>query len=103
MTDLNLRTLDGSTKKISPDTVTALRSGLRGTVAFPGEDGYDAARTIWNAMIDRQPPEIILGASTSSMRSSSRETRSCSLPCAAAATTSPGTPCATGVCSSTCR
>ena len=65
MTDLNLRTLDGSTKKISPDTVTALRSGLRGTVAFPGEDGYDAARTIWNAMIDRRPGLVVrcLGAS----------------------------------------
>ena len=65
MTDLNLRTLDGSTKKISPDTVTALRSGLRGTVAFPGEDGYDTARTIWNAMIDRRPGLVVrcLGAS----------------------------------------
>ena len=65
MTDLNLRTLDGSTKKISPDTVTALRSGLRGTLAFPGEDGYDTARTIWNAMIDRRPGLVVrcLGAS----------------------------------------
>jgi FAD/FMN-containing dehydrogenase len=65
MTDLNLRTLDGSIKKISPDTVTALRSELRGTVAFPGEDGYDAARTIWNAMIDRRPGLVVrcLGAS----------------------------------------
>ena len=35
MTDLSLRTLDGASKKISPDTVTALRSGLRGTVVFP--------------------------------------------------------------------
>ena len=65
MTDLNLRTLDGSTKNISPDTVTALRSGLRGTVAFPGEDGYDTARPIWNAMIDRRPGLVVrcLGAS----------------------------------------
>ena len=65
MTDLNLRTLDGATKKISPDTVTALRSGLRGTVVLPGEDGYDTARTIWNAMIDRRPGLVVrcLGAS----------------------------------------
>jgi FAD/FMN-containing dehydrogenase len=65
MTDLNLRTLDASTKKISPDTVAALRFRLRGTVALPGEDGYDTARTIWNAMIDRRPGLVVrcLGAS----------------------------------------
>jgi FAD/FMN-containing dehydrogenase len=32
-----------------------LRGQLRGTVALPGEDGYDAARTIWNAIVDRRP------------------------------------------------
>jgi FAD/FMN-containing dehydrogenase len=44
--------------------VTGLRSNLRGTVALPGEDGYDAARTIWNAMIDRRPGVVVrcLGA-----------------------------------------
>jgi FAD/FMN-containing dehydrogenase len=55
MTDLTVRTLQDSTKKIAPETVAALRSNLRGSVALPGEDGYDAARTIWNAMIDRRP------------------------------------------------
>jgi len=55
MTDLTVRTLEDSTKKIAPETVAALRGNLRGTVALPGEDGYDAARTIWNAMVDRRP------------------------------------------------
>jgi FAD/FMN-containing dehydrogenase len=55
MTDPTVRTLGDSTKKIAAETVAALRSNLRGTVALPGEDGYDAARTIWNAMIDRRP------------------------------------------------
>jgi FAD/FMN-containing dehydrogenase len=55
MTDLTVRTLEDSTKKVAPETVAALRSNLRGTVALAGEDGYDAARTIWNAMIDRRP------------------------------------------------
>ena len=35
--------------------VEALRGKMRGPVALPGEDGYEAARTIWNAMIDRSP------------------------------------------------
>jgi FAD/FMN-containing dehydrogenase len=55
MTDLTVRTLDVANKIISSDTVAALRSKLRGTVALPGEDGYEAARNIWNAMIDRRP------------------------------------------------
>ena len=39
--------------------MTALRGKLRGTAALPGEDGYDAARTIWNAMIDRRPALVV--------------------------------------------
>jgi FAD/FMN-containing dehydrogenase len=64
MTDLTIRTLDGSTKKIAQEVVSALRAKVRGTVALPGEDGYDAARTIWNAMIDRRPGLVVrcLGA-----------------------------------------
>jgi FAD/FMN-containing dehydrogenase len=59
MTDLTIRTLDGSTKKIAQEIVSALRAKVRGTVALPGEDGYDAARTIWNAMIDRRPGLVV--------------------------------------------
>ncbi|MGA7489960.1 MAG: FAD-binding oxidoreductase [Xanthobacteraceae bacterium] len=64
MTDLTIRTLDASTKKISQDAVSALRGKVRGTVALPGEDGYEAARTIWNAMVDRRPGLVVrcLGA-----------------------------------------
>ena len=64
MTDLTVRTLDASTKSIPQDTVAALRGRLRGTVALPGEDGYDAARIIWNAMVDRRPGLVVrcLGA-----------------------------------------
>jgi FAD/FMN-containing dehydrogenase len=59
MTDLTVRTLEASTKTIPQDTVVALRGRLRGTVALPGEDGYDAARTIWNAMVDRRPGLVV--------------------------------------------
>jgi FAD/FMN-containing dehydrogenase len=64
MTGLKVRTLDASSTTITPATVAALRSKLRGTVALPGEDGYDAARSIWNAMIDRRPGLVVrcLGA-----------------------------------------
>ena len=59
-----IRTLDGSSKSISQDMITALRGKLRGGVVSPGEDGYDAARSIWNAMVDRRPGLVVrcLGA-----------------------------------------
>src|SRR5258707_6869761 len=59
MTDLTVRTLEASTKSIPQDPVAALRGRLRGTVALPGEDGYDAARIIWNAMVDRRPGLVV--------------------------------------------
>jgi FAD/FMN-containing dehydrogenase len=35
-----------------------LRSSLRGPVLGPGDEGYDAARSIWNGAIDRRPAFI---------------------------------------------
>ncbi len=35
--------------------VEALRSTLRGEALVEGDDGYDSARAVWNAMIDRRP------------------------------------------------
>ncbi|MDQ6775797.1 MAG: FAD-binding oxidoreductase [Actinomycetota bacterium] len=35
-----------------------VRSTLRGALLEPGGDGYDAARTVWNGMIDRRPALI---------------------------------------------
>jgi FAD/FMN-containing dehydrogenase len=64
MTDLAIRPLEASTGRITPDTAAALRGKVRGTVALPGEDGYEVARTIWNAMVDRRPGLVVrcLGA-----------------------------------------
>ena len=64
MTEATIRTLAGPSKTIPAETLAILRGKLRGGALLPGEDGYDAARTIWNAMIDRRPGLIVrcLGA-----------------------------------------
>ncbi len=36
-----------------------LRKSVRGVVLFPGQEGYDAARKVPNAMIDRKPAIIV--------------------------------------------
>jgi len=39
--------------------LAALRSQLRGQILVPGCAGYDSARRLWNAMIDRRPAAIL--------------------------------------------
>jgi len=39
--------------------ITALSQILRGVMLRPGDTEYDAARGIWNGMIDRRPSFIV--------------------------------------------
>jgi FAD/FMN-containing dehydrogenase len=52
------RTLNGGSVALAPSTVERLRSNLRGELLTPDSPGYDEARSIWNAMIDRRPALI---------------------------------------------
>jgi FAD/FMN-containing dehydrogenase len=58
MTDLRILTSDGSDKILEEATVADFATGLRGPLLRPGDDGYDAARQVWNGMIDRRPALI---------------------------------------------
>ena len=52
---MRITTIDERDIDLSDEAVRGLRSRLRGGVVAPGEDGYEASRTVWNAMIDRRP------------------------------------------------
>jgi FAD/FMN-containing dehydrogenase len=62
LTNVAVKTQDGPSTTLAPEAIAGLRSRLRGTLCLPGEPGYDVARTIWNAMIDRRPALIVRAA-----------------------------------------
>ena len=54
-------TLDGA-------SLEKLKSSLRGALLFPGDEGYDTSRTVWNAMIDRKPALVARCAGVADIR-----------------------------------
>jgi FAD/FMN-containing dehydrogenase len=68
--------------KLSNTSVEQLREKLRGEVICPGDPGFDSARTIWNAMIDRRPAVIARCAGVADVRHSIQFARAQDLPLA---------------------
>jgi FAD/FMN-containing dehydrogenase len=55
---VEVMTLGGTRRGLETVAVDALRSRMRGPVLAPADAGYDAARRIWNATIDKRPALI---------------------------------------------
>ena len=47
--------VDQAGSAVNEASIEALRSQLRGPLLAHGDEGYDAARAIWNGMIDKRP------------------------------------------------
>jgi len=58
MSNQESTTARGNASVLSETNVQALKSRLRGLLLRPGDNGYDGARRVFNAMIDRRPALI---------------------------------------------
>jgi FAD/FMN-containing dehydrogenase len=52
---------------LSASARTQLASRVTGSLLFPGDAGYDDARSLWNGMFDRRPAVIVQPADTDSV------------------------------------
>lgn len=68
MADFRVITTSGASTVVEGSAVEAFKAGLRGKLLTPDSAGYDEARTIWNAMIDRRPALIVRCAGTADVR-----------------------------------
>jgi len=59
MGEIRIRSRNNGEINLTEANVSAFRSGLKGRLLLRGDDGYDTARTIWNAMIDRYPAMVV--------------------------------------------
>jgi FAD/FMN-containing dehydrogenase len=58
MANLTIASRNGSTTTLDESTINGFKAGFRGSLIAPEDPQYEAARSIWNAMIERRPALI---------------------------------------------
>src|SRR5262249_58957843 len=74
--------VDQASRRIDSRRLTAFRAGFRGDVVLPDDEGYDAARAVWNGMIDRRPAAILRPTTADEVAGALRFARDGGLPIA---------------------
>ncbi|MDF2464379.1 MAG: FAD-linked oxidase [Ramlibacter sp.] len=52
---IELKGMDGAAVQVAPEALAAFKAAFRGPVLAPADAGYEEARKVWNAVIDRRP------------------------------------------------
>src|SRR4029453_6371263 len=61
---IQLLGLDGRPVDIAADALQSFKTAFKGPLLTPADAGYEEARAVWNAMIDRRPGLIALCTGT---------------------------------------
>src|SRR5262245_30105883 len=72
----------GSAVPLSPDSINTFSSKFGGDLIHPGSSTYDAARSVWNGMIDRRPAVIARCKTVEDVQNAIRFARDENLPIA---------------------
>ena len=67
------------TGELAPAALGAFRDVFAGEIVTPGDPDYDAARVVWNGMIDRRPALVVRPTSTADVVAAVRLAREQSL------------------------
>jgi FAD/FMN-containing dehydrogenase len=59
MNEIKIHKLNGGIASITPEALNPLRAALGGQALLPGDLGYDQARTVWNATVDKHPALVV--------------------------------------------
>ncbi len=68
MDSLKVAGLGGEPVNVDGAALEKLKTSLRGALLFPNDEGYDKARTVWNAMINRKPALVVRCAGVADIR-----------------------------------
>jgi FAD/FMN-containing dehydrogenase len=56
---VDVKTFGGSVATVSRDAIATFRNQLHGKLLLASEEGYEAARRVWNGNVDRRPSVIV--------------------------------------------